>query len=70
VIFSSGLAQLDNGIYINPPARYPCPGGNLLKLTNPFMVFCQAQVKSKQEVINWLKGSKNVAANDTKTIWI
>ncbi len=60
----------DVDIYINPPARYPCPGGMLSKLLKAIYGLIQAPVKFKQEVIDWFKGNGHLAANDAQTIWI
>jgi hypothetical protein len=60
----------DVDIYINPPARYPCPEGMVLKLLKAIYGLIQAPVKFKQEVIDWIKGNGYLAANDAQTIWI
>ena len=60
----------DVDIYINPPARYPCPVGRVLKLQKAIYGLIQAPVKFKQEVIDWFKGNGYLAANDAQTIWI
>ncbi len=60
----------DVDIYINPPARYPCPFGMVLKLLKAIYGLIQAPVKFKQEVIDWFKGNGYLAANDAQTIWI
>ena len=60
----------DVELYINPPARYPCPIGYLLKLLRAIYGLHQGPVKFKQEVIDWLKANGYIAANDAQTIWI
>ena len=60
----------DVDIYINPPARYPCPVGFVLKLLRAIYGLHQAPVKFKQEVIDWFKTNGYVPANDAQTIWI
>jgi hypothetical protein len=63
--------QLDDvDIYINPPARYPCPVGWVLKLLRAIYGLHQAPVKFKQEVIVWFKANAYTPANEAQTIWI
>ena len=60
----------DVDIYIQPPTRYPCPFGCVLKLLKAIYGLHQAPVKFKQEVIAWFKEHGYLAANDAETIWI
>jgi hypothetical protein len=60
----------DVDIYINPPARYPCPSGCVLKLLRAIYGLHQAPVKFKQEVIVWFKDNGHSPANDAQTIWV
>ncbi len=60
----------DVDIYINPPARYPCPAGMVLKLLKTIYGLTHAPVKFNQKVIDWFKGNGYLAANDAQTIWI
>ena len=60
----------DVDIYIQPPARFPCPIGFVLKLLKAIYGLHQAPVKFKQEVINWFKEHGYLPANDAETIWI
>jgi hypothetical protein len=63
--------QLDDvDIYINPPARYPCPVGWVLKLLRAIYGLHQTPVKFKQEVIAWFKANAYTSANEAQTIWI
>ena len=45
----------DANVYIKPPARYPCPEGNVLKLQRAVYGLHQAPIKFKQELIEWFK---------------
>ena len=60
----------DVDIYINPPARYPCPVGWVLKLLRAIYGLHQAPIKFKQEVIVWFKANGYTPANEAQTIWI
>ncbi len=57
-------------IYINPPARFPCPTGYVLKLLRAIYGLHQAPLKFKQEVIECFKAHQYTPANDAQTIWI
>ena len=60
----------DVNIYINPPARFPCTAGLVLKLQRAIYGLHQAPVKFKQEVMVWFKENGYSPANDAQTIWI
>ncbi len=61
-------------IYINPPARYPCPSNHVSnhvsKRRKAIYGLHQAPVKFKQEVIDWFNSQAYTSANDADTIWI
>jgi hypothetical protein len=59
----------DVDIFINPPERYPCPPGTVLKLRKAVYGLHQAPVKFKQEVVEWFRSHGYQAANQSETIW-
>lgn len=60
----------DVDLYIDPPARYPCPPGSVLKLKKAIYGLHQAPVKFKKEVTDWFLSNGYSPANPAKTIWI
>jgi hypothetical protein len=60
----------DVDIYIQPPARFACPAGYVLKLRKAVYGLHQAPVKFKQEVTAWLRENEYRPANDSETVWI
>jgi hypothetical protein len=68
--FLYGELEKDVDIYIEPPARYPCPEGQVLKLNRAIYGLHQAPVRFKQELNEWFIKQKYTAANDAQTIWI
>ena len=60
----------DVDIYIQPPARYACPPGLVLKLRKAVYGLHQAPVKFKQEVTTWFRDNGYQPANDSETVWI
>ena len=59
-------------IYIQPPARFACPTGCVLKLCKAVYGLHHAPVKFKQEVTAWFQdnGYYDWPANDSETVWI
>ena len=57
-------------IYIEPPARYACPAGCVLKLRKAIYWLDQAPIKFKQEVAVWFHPKGYQPANDSETIWV
>ncbi len=57
-------------IYFQPPARYACPDGYVLKLSKAVYSLHQAPVKFKQEVTAWFRDNGYLPANDSETVWI
>jgi len=45
----------DVDIYVQPPARYPCPPGHVLKLLKAVYGLHQAPPKFKKEVTDWMR---------------
>ena len=60
----------DADLYVQPPARFPCPLGFVCKLLRAIYGLHQAPVKFKQEVVAWFKENNYTAANSSETIWI
>jgi hypothetical protein len=60
----------DVDLYINPPARYPCPPGHVLKLLKAVYGLHQAPPKFKKEVTDWMRTNGYTPANDSETIWV
>jgi hypothetical protein len=60
----------DVDIYIQAPARYPCPPGHVLKLLKAVCGLHQAPPKFKKEVTDWMRTNGYTPANDSETIWI
>ncbi len=60
----------DVDLYINPPARYPCPPDHVLKLLKAVYGLHQAPPKFKKEVTDWMRSNGYTPANDSETIWI
>ena len=59
-------------IYIQPPLRYPCPIGWVLKLLKALYGLHHSPVKYKKEVLAWFKENKysTSTVNSAETIWI
>jgi len=60
----------DVDIYIQPPTRYPCSPGSVLKLKKAIYGLHQAPIKFKTEVVDWFRQNDYEPANDSQTIWI
>ena len=60
----------DATLFIQPPARYPCPPNRVLRLRKAVYGIHQAPLKFKREVVTWFRDNHYVPANAAETIWI
>ena len=67
--FLYGELEENVDIYIEPPARYPCPEGQVLKLNRAIYGLHQAPVRFKKELNEWFMSQKYTTANDAQTVW-
>jgi hypothetical protein len=62
-------ASLAQDVYIHPPARYPRPPGQVLKLLKAVDGLHQGPVQFKKEVTDWLRAAGYDPIHDSETIW-
>ena len=60
----------DADIYVQPPARCPCPTGWILKLWKAPYGLHQSPVTLREEVNAWFRGNKHSAVDSAETIRI